>query len=439
MSDENDNNQGSISYLRTAEMVFGTPLLIGETQGLIIGKYLSSRMRGENLEPQGNRFVGNEEFSNDKYGRKSWKGYRKEGSTAIVSLLGETVNRGAWMGSYSGMTSYEGLATQLKAAVDDNEVDRIVLDVNSPGGQTHGLAETSRLIRSLSKQKPITAVVNATAFSAAYILISGATKIVATESSELGSIGVLLIHADYSDQMKEAGVKVTMFHEGDRKIDLNPYEEVSEEAAKAVKSRMTDIMSQAVSIVSEHRNIPEKRIYSLEAGILSAQEAIKAGLADEIGTFDEVLANIKSADRGSKTVKRRSSMSDDIQDTDTVTKATYDNDVAKAKNDGAASATARFSEIMANDDIKNDANRIKAAFDLAEKSPSMSASDVCAFVIENVPAASEQKDNSKSLANRSLKPDSLALATGSSVGGDVEGPKASSHARDVMKKLNKRR
>lgn len=454
MSKKKSEGSNELSYVRAAEMVFGRPQLIGETQGLVIGEYLSARMQGADTpEPKGNRFVGEEQYATARGGGRVSKGYRKHGTTAIINLLGETVNRGAWMGSHSGMTSYEGFSEQLKAAHKDEEIEHIVLDVNSPGGQAQGCIEASRLVRKIAKEKPVTAVVNATAFSAACILISGASKIVVTESAEMGSIGVIIIHASRAAQLKEMGVKVSMFHAGDRKKDLNPFEDISEEAAAAVMSRVNTVMAQAVDVVSEHRKIPKKAIYSLEAGILSAQQSIDAGLADEIGTFDEVLANSKSADIGRTTLKRRDKMSvEDTNTDDNVTKANHDAAVAKAKTDGATEATARLNTILGHADIAGDAGRMNAALDLANSSTSMSAEDVTSFVVKNVPKAAapttgepEPKtpdtnaNTNASLSNRTDKPDSLAHVSGA--GGDVDDkqPKATSFARDAMKKLNGRR
>lgn len=149
-----------LSYLRAASQVFDRPLLICETNALMIGQYLAGRMmREEPAAPRASRFIGEEQF--DREGDQlRWKGYARTGSVARISLIGELVNRGAWMGASSGLTSYEGFAEQLERAAADDEVRSIVLDVNTPGGEAGGMIETARKVREIAQRKPVHAVVN---------------------------------------------------------------------------------------------------------------------------------------------------------------------------------------------------------------------------------------------------------------------------------------
>lgn len=134
-----------------------------------------------------------------------------------------------------------------------------------------------------------------------------------------------------------------------------------------------------------------------------------------------------------------------------VTKANHDAAVAKARTDGAAEATTRLNTILGHQDIAGDAGRMNAALDLANSSPSMSAEDVTSFVTKNVPKAVAPQAGGKepktpnsgaqtdaSLGNRSNKPDTLAQVGGTG-GGEEKSPKATSFARDAMKKLNQGR
>lgn len=294
-----------LSYLRAASQVFDTPLLLSQSQGLLIGEYLAARMLGQSMpEPQGNRFRGDEVIEPGEDGPE-WQGYALIGNVARIQLMGELVNRGAWMGSYSGMTPYEGFAEQLTRAAADPEVSTILLDVNSPGGVVAGMFETSRLVRSVSEQKPVIAAVNALAASAAYGVISGASKIVMTESSEVGSIGVLRLHLDRSKQMESRGVKATIIHAGARKVDGHPFGPLEGEALTNIEGRINAIMSRFVSLVSEHRGIDEEAIRGLEANTLFSDEALAAGLTDEVGTFDEVLEDLSRARVGRSLSQQR--------------------------------------------------------------------------------------------------------------------------------------
>jgi len=326
-----------LAYLRAASLIFDTPLLLGRTQGLLIGEYLAARIQGLDAPaPQGNQFQGEKAVEGEGKNRR-WKGYSKIGSIARINLMGELVNRGAWMGSHSGMTSYEGFSEQLSKALGDDKIEQIILDVNSPGGQASGMIETSRRIRAASIIKPVTAVVNSMAASAAYGLISGATQIVATESSELGSIGVLLVHFDRSKAMEERGVKATIIHAGDRKVDGHPFGPLEGDALAALESRVGKIMDQFVGLISEHRGVDAQSIRDLQAGILTADEAVGAGLADRIATFDEVIvdlntrASIGRTNPHDRRISMSSKQSEPAANQDAgITQATHDAAIAEA-------------------------------------------------------------------------------------------------------------
>lgn len=413
-----------LGYLHAAKLVFDTPLLLAETQGLLIGEYLAARMEGsEPPAPQGNRFVGEEQFDLSADGRR-WRGYARTDDVARVSLMGELVNRGAWMGSYSGMTSYEGFTHTLKLVEDDPEIRTAVLDVNTPGGQASGMLEAGRAVRSLAEKKPVIAVVNSLAASAGYGLISGATEIVAAESAELGSIGVLMLHFDRSQQLAERGVKATIIHAGARKVDGNPFGPLEGAAKEAIEARIARIMNQFVGLVSEHRGISAQSVIDLQAGILSAEQAVAAGLADRIGTFQSVLADITRARGG-----RLHSQKKDIDMSETnggpaaenntgITQGQLDQAVAQATSDGqAAGAEAertRISTVLSAERIASDAVLRVAAVDLAIKSPSMSAEDIVAFVAANVTASSDDPEEDASLKNRQTDADPIGSSAGNS-------------------------
>ncbi|MET1410710.1 S49 family peptidase [Roseibium sp. HPY-6] len=328
-----------LSYLRAASQVFDTPLLLSQSQGLLIGEYLAARMLGQAMpEPQGNRFRGEEVIEPGVNGPE-WQGYARIGNVARIQLMGELVNRGAWMGSYSGMTSYEGFTEALTRAAADSEVSTILLDVNSPGGQAAGMIEAARLVRSVAEQKPVIAIVNSLAASAGYGLVSGASKIVMTESSEVGSIGVLWLHFDRSKQMENRGVKATIIHAGARKVDGHPFGPLEGDALSSIEAKINGIMTRFVSLVGEHRGIGEDAIRDLEANTLFSDEAVSAGLADEIGTFDEVLEDLSRA-RVGRTIsqQRRLAMSGNNQLPDAsasgITQEQLDTAAATARREG---------------------------------------------------------------------------------------------------------
>ena len=99
-----------------------------------------------------------------------------EDGIGIVTVTGSLVNRGGWIGASSGLTCYEGITAQLRAAAEDQSVQSIVLDIDSPGGEVGGVLALGQLIRRVREEKPVVAVVNDMAASAGYWLAAQANR-----------------------------------------------------------------------------------------------------------------------------------------------------------------------------------------------------------------------------------------------------------------------
>lgn len=431
-------------YSRIASNFFGRPLLLRPQEAEMIGSFLRMRMEGQRA-PDASRYVGEEQIETTSDGRKRWKGYRREGNVGIVSIIGELVNRGAWLGASSGLTSYEGIAQQMRQAAADRDVSDIVLDMQSPGGEAIGMAETARLIRAISREKPVTAVVNGMAASAGFGLASGASEIVVTESAITGSIGVVLVHFDQSRRLDAMGVKATIIHAGALKAVGNQYGPLSRDDLAVLQAEVDRFMSGFVRVVADHRGISEQAIRDLEAGIFIGEDAISAGLADRVGTFDSVISDLSRAQGGRTTsLKRRLSMSEQTgapaAETAGISQETHDNALAKAHakshaegmRAGAEAERARIGAIIAAEGIKGNAARLGAALDLAAKAPGMSADDVVAFATANIPDAADPTAHQNqapdaSLGNRQAD-DTLGQAGASADAGKPEKAKLPSAA-----------
>lgn len=153
--------------------------------------------------PAGSRFVEQQAVdpNNPRAGYKPYK-TTAEG-VAIIPVLGSLVNRGGWIGARSGMTSYEGLKYQIGAAARDEDVRSIILDMDTPGGEAVGAFEVAEVVKAATDHKQVVAVVNGMAASAGYAIASAASRIITTSSGISGSIGVVMIHADYSGKLHQ--------------------------------------------------------------------------------------------------------------------------------------------------------------------------------------------------------------------------------------------
>jgi signal peptide peptidase SppA len=224
---------------------------------------------------------------------------RTQDGVAIITLVGEFVNRGAWIGASSGLISYEGTKAQITAAARDPNTKAILLDIESPGGEAIGAFEAAAVVREAAKLKPVVAVPNGMAASAAYAIASGASRIVVPPTGLAGSIGVVMTHLDFSKFLETEGVKPTLIFAGSHKVDGNPYQALPDSVRAELQAEVDDFYSQFVSTVAAGRKgLTEQRIRATEARVLKGEAAVAAGLADSVGTFEEVLADLSRGNSG---------------------------------------------------------------------------------------------------------------------------------------------
>ena len=257
---------------------------------------------------------------------------------ALVTVEGTLVNRGAWIGAdMSGMTSYEGIAAQLASAAADRDVDEIVIDIESGGGEAVGAFEMADFVRGIAAEKPVTAVVNGMAASAAYALASGATRIVTAPSGISGSIGVVLLHLDRSKQLDKQGVKPTLIFAGDHKVDGNPFEALSPDVRADLQAEIDTLYGMFVATVASGRpRMNAESIRATQARTFIGAEAVAVGLADDIGTLADVASGLMS-NRARALPSRRTSMT---TNTDTVARADHDTALSAARTDSHAAGVA---------------------------------------------------------------------------------------------------
>lgn len=201
------------------------------------------------------------------------------GSTAVIPITGSLVNR--FNGAWGSVTGYDYIRMAFDAANIDPSISSIAFDVNSPGGQVHGCFELADHIVA-SKSKPLTAIVNASAYSAAYALSSTADRIVVTPSGGAGSIGVVCMHIDVSKALEDFGVKVRFVYAGADKVAGNMFGPLSDSVRAEWQARIDATYDQFVSMVARNRRLSPAAVRGTEARCFDASGALAAGLIDEI-------------------------------------------------------------------------------------------------------------------------------------------------------------
>lgn len=198
---------------------------------------------------------------------------------------------GLLLGSGGGLDRFK--ASLLELAEDDS-IKHIVLDINSPGGLVDMVPETARVVREVRESKPVTAVANTQAASAAYWIASQANEVVVTPSGEVGSIGVYMMHTDTSKALDQKGVDVTLVKAGRFKTEGNTYEPLTGDAKKSWQAKVDAVYGWFARDVAVGRGVSERSVregYGQGRAEL-AEVSVSAGLADRVGTLDDVVVGI---------------------------------------------------------------------------------------------------------------------------------------------------
>lgn len=212
------------------------------------------------------------------------------GLVAVIPVYGVLTARQYTVENTSTpLTSSERIGARVSAAAADPSIGAIVLDVDSPGGDAMGIPEAADRIAAAAKQKPVVAVVNSMAASAAYWLASQASEIVMSPESMAGSIGVRTAHVDASGLYEQRGVKVTHIHAGKYKVEGADTGPLSDEARTYLQGVVDSLYGSFTKAVAKGRNIPIETARGEAFGegrMLLARDAVSAGMADRIDTLE---------------------------------------------------------------------------------------------------------------------------------------------------------
>lgn len=261
-----------------ASRLFGTPLLVHRAKLDVILAVLGDRL---NIQPPAADLAlpGPRKLPSGTHG------------IAVIPVHGTLVKRTAGLDAASGLTSYAEIAAMLDSALADPQVAGILLDIDSPGGEASGSFELARRVREASAVKPVWAVANDSAYSAAYAIGSAANRLIVSETGGVGSIGVIALHIDQSVKDANEGYCYTAVTAGTHKNDFSPHQPLTDEAKAELQAEVDRLYSLFVEHVATMRTLGSDDVRSTQAGLYFGANAIAAGLADAVGTFESALAD----------------------------------------------------------------------------------------------------------------------------------------------------
>lgn len=221
------------------------------------------------------------------------------GSKAVVPIHGPIFSRPNILTEWFGIGMVLGsLTSDIQKLLENPNVETILLDIDSPGGTVTGINEAVNFIKSASAEKPITAYVGGVGASAAYWLASAADEIVLDATSRVGSIGVV---AAYPTKSGDADyIEIVNTASPNKRPDVS-----TKEGKKVITDELDDIADVFISTIAENRGVSEKTVKSDfgKGGVLVGQKAIAAGMADRLGSFEELMVENNDIIEGDSSMK----------------------------------------------------------------------------------------------------------------------------------------
>ncbi|WP_074464516.1 S49 family peptidase [Escherichia coli] len=248
-------------------------------------------------------------LSGNDDGPRQARSYQVMNGIAVLPVSGTLVSRTRALQPYSGMTGYNGIISRLQQAASDPMVDGILLDMDTPGGMVAGAFDCADIIARVRDIKPVWALANDMNCSAGQLLASAASRRLVTQTARTGSIGVMMVtqtartgsigvmmaHSNYGAALEKQGVEITLIYSGSHKVDGNPYSHLPDDVRETLQSRMDATRRMFAQKVSAYTGLSVQAVLDTEAAVYSGQEAIDAGLADELVNSTDAITVMRDA------------------------------------------------------------------------------------------------------------------------------------------------
>jgi signal peptide peptidase SppA len=266
-----------------AQRLFNRPLAITPDKAEIVMAALADRFGVAHLFRADSGAVPLKTRTSDGWGGTIEKqAYEVEQDVAIIPIEGTLVHRLGSVHPESGLTGYDGLSQCFMHAVTDPGTRAIVLDIDSPGGEVAGCFDFVDLIYRARGTKPVWAILNECAFSAAYAIASAADVITVPRTGGTGSVGVIMLHTDLSQALSKAGIAVTVITYGARKADSRPELPLSADALAAMQADTDTMGDMFVELVARNRNMTAAAVKATQAACYLGQASKDVGFADAV-------------------------------------------------------------------------------------------------------------------------------------------------------------
>jgi signal peptide peptidase SppA len=220
-----------------------------------------------------------------------------KGKVGVIPIYGPVAQRMTSEMEKAGGTPLDFVSAALDALLGNASVGAIVLRIDSPGGSVDGVQELADKIFAARAEKPIYAIADSCAASAALWLASAATMFISTPAGggyTVGSCGVYVLHVDESEALEKEGLKVTFISAGKYKTEMNSYGAPSEEAIAAVETMVAGIYDNFVGALARNRGDTPANVRANygQGRMLTAEKALAVGMIDRVMSYETLIAKL---------------------------------------------------------------------------------------------------------------------------------------------------
>lgn len=282
---------------------------------------------------------------------------------AIIPVTGPLFRYANLFTAVSGASSYELIARDFTAALDNPQIKAILLDIDSPGGEVNGVSELSNMVYAARGKKPVVAYASGDAASGAYWIASAADEIVVSDTSALGSIGVVGMYRGKSGKQGE-DVEIVSSQSPHKRLDPS-----SDEGRARLQMRIDSMADVFIETIARNRKVSADIVQTHYGGgdVLIGAKAVQAGLADRVGSLEQLIQELSTSPQSpplegffvtkTPTVKQEKNP----MDLETLTKE-HPGLVTQIKQDGVRAERKRLDDILSCSEAKD---RQKLATEIA--------------------------------------------------------------------------
>jgi capsid assembly protease len=210
---------------------------------------------------------------------------------AIIPVTGPLFRYANLFTSISGASSYELIARDFTVALENPQIKGIIIDIDSPGGEVNGVSELSNMVYAARGKKPVVAYASGDAASGAYWIASAADEIVVSETSALGSIGVVGMYRGKSGKQSE-DVEIVSSQSPHKRLDPQ-----TDEGRARLQLRIDSMADVFISTIARNRDVAPQIVQTHYGGgdVMIGARAVEAGLADRVGSLEQLIQELSTS------------------------------------------------------------------------------------------------------------------------------------------------